>query len=105
MIESNNIVKGLNEAIQYEKGLLKGKRHVVMVKSLPDYKAEDIRNIRVKLKLSQSTFAQIIGVSQKTIEAWEVGRNIPNGPSQRMLELLDQKGTDFVMYYVNSYQS
>ncbi|MCL5058308.1 MAG: helix-turn-helix domain-containing protein [Actinobacteria bacterium] len=98
----NNIVKGLNEAIQYEKGLLKGKRHVVMVKPLPGYKANDIKNIRVKLKLPQSTFAQIIGVSPKTIEAWESGRNVPNGPSQRVLELLDKKGADVVKDYVIS---
>lgn len=98
----DNIVKGLNEAIQHEKGQLKATRHFIMVKPLPNYKAKDIKNIRVKLKLPQSTFAQIVGVSHKTIEAWESGRNIPNGPSQRILELLDKKGADVVRDYVIS---
>ncbi|MHB8918513.1 MAG: helix-turn-helix domain-containing protein [Desulfocucumaceae bacterium] len=98
----SNIVKGLNEAIQHEKGQLKAKRHVIMVKPLPNYKAKDIKNIRVKLKLSQSTFAQIVGVSHKTIEAWESGINTPSGPSQRILELLDKKGADVVRDYVIS---
>lgn len=98
----DNIVRGLNEAIQYEKGQIKAKSHLLMIKPLPNYKAKDIKNIRVKLKLPQSTFAQIVGVSPKTVEAWESGINIPNGPSQRILELLDKKGADVIKDYVIS---
>ncbi|EKO34356.1 hypothetical protein LEP1GSC161_3268 [Leptospira santarosai str. CBC1416] len=29
-----------------------------------------------------------MGVSAKTIEAWESGKNIPQGPAQRMLFIL-----------------
>ena len=42
------------------------------------------------MELSQSVFANIIGVSKKAVEAWESGKNIPQGPAQRMLELLDK---------------
>ena len=35
-------------------------------------------------------FAEAIGVSVKTIEAWESGRNKPQGPASRFLQLLDQ---------------
>ncbi|MCL6479063.1 MAG: helix-turn-helix domain-containing protein [Peptococcaceae bacterium] len=66
------------------------------------YKAQDVKRIRLSLKLSQSAFAGIVGVSQKTIEAWESGRNIPNGSSQRMLELLDKKGSNIVREYIVS---
>jgi putative transcriptional regulator len=88
----SSIIKGLQEAVNYEKGNLKGvKKHVVTVKELPVYKAKEIRKIRMKLDLSQSAFANIIGVSKKAVEAWEAGINIPQGPAQRMLEILDKE--------------
>jgi len=88
----SSIIKGLQEAIEYEKGNLKGvKRHVVTVKPLTIYKANEIKKIRTNLELSQSAFANIIGVSKKAVEAWEAGKNIPQGPAQRMLELLDKE--------------
>jgi len=43
-----------------------------------------------------------IGVSSKTVEAWESRRNIPNGPSQRMIELLEKNGPSLVNNYVLS---
>jgi len=87
----SSIMNGLKEAIEYEKGDLKGvKRHIVSVKPLTVYKANEIKKIRANLELSQSVFANIIGVSKKAVEAWESGKNTPQGPAQRMLELLDK---------------
>lgn len=88
----SSIVKGLKEAIEHEKGSLKSvRRHVVTVKPLVIYKSNEIKRIRTKLDLTQSAFGNIIGVSQKAVEAWEAGKNIPQGPAQRMLELLDKE--------------
>lgn len=53
------------------------------------FTAEDVKNIRVRNHLTQSLLAKFLCVSKKTVEAWESGRNQPNGPSRRMLELLD----------------
>ncbi len=88
----SSITKGLTEAIDYEKGIrIKGvKRHKVTISPLPRYSSLEIKEIRNKLNLSQSTFATILGVSIKTIEAWESGKNIPQGPAQRMLGLLEK---------------
>ena len=33
-------------------------------------------------------FAAVIGVSTKTVEAWETGTNRPIGPARRMLSLI-----------------
>jgi putative transcriptional regulator len=84
-----SITKGLNEAIEYEKGNLKDvRRRVAKIVPLPNYSADEIRAIRLELNLSQSTFANVLGVSQKTVEAWEAGKNIPYGPALRMMDIL-----------------
>ncbi|WP_294160462.1 helix-turn-helix domain-containing protein [uncultured Selenomonas sp.] len=54
------------------------------------FTAEDVRNIRTRNHLTQSLLAKFLCVSKKTVEAWESGRNRPNGPSRRLLELLDK---------------
>ena len=86
----NSIVTGLNEAIKYEKGNLNKKVKVrnVIIEKIPKYQEKQIKEIRNKLKLTQAVFAEVLGVSIKTVEAWESGRNIPNGSAQRILDLL-----------------
>lgn len=85
------IISSLEEAIKYEKGeKIKGlKSHSYTVAPLPDYKGKEIKEIRNKLGLTQSIFAYVFGVSIKTVEAWESGRNHPAGPAQRMLSILE----------------
>ncbi len=64
------------------------KAQIIEIQKLPTFKGKEIRNIRTNLRLTQNTFAQALGVSAKTIEAWESGKNIPQGPAQRMLFIL-----------------
>ena len=35
-----------------------------------------------------------LGVSKKTVEAWELGRTHPTGPANRLMEMLDYGNTD-----------
>jgi putative transcriptional regulator len=83
-----DIKLGLEQAIEYEKGNLKAKTTKVKMQPLCDFSAKDIRDIRIKANLSQTSFAALFGVSKKTVEAWESGRNIPNGTAKRLLKLL-----------------
>ncbi|WP_061216367.1 helix-turn-helix domain-containing protein [Leptospira santarosai] len=86
----NSLSKGLTEAIEYTKGKkVPGvKAQIIEIRKLPTFKGKEIRNIRTNLHITQNTFAQVLGVSAKTIEAWESGKNIPQGPAQRMLFIL-----------------
>ena len=85
-----NVVDGLNQAIEYEKGKLKGvKTRRVTITPLPHYSGKKIKKIRSKTKLSQKIFANVLGVSVKTVEAWESGKNEPARPAQRILAFLD----------------
>lgn len=87
--EFEDIKKGLLEAIDYEKGKLNSRRSFLAVAPLKKYTSKDIKKIRNSTKLSQKMFAQVIGVSNKTIEAWESGRNHPDGAATRLLSLIE----------------
>lgn len=87
----NSIIKGLTEAIDFEKGdLAAAKSKKIQISPLPHFTGGEIREIRLNQKFTQQSFASIFGVSTKTIEAWESGRNTPLGPAQRILELLSK---------------
>jgi putative transcriptional regulator len=91
--ESNyftSIMAGLNEALEVSKGNLHVRRRKVTISPVPEFNANKIKEIREALNLSQMIFAEAIGVSVKTVEAWESGRNKPQGPASRFLQLLDQ---------------
>ena len=87
-----SIINSLEDAVKHEKGeKVKGiKTHTLIVAPLPDYRGKEIKKIRNQLGLTQSIFAYIFGVSIKTVEAWESGRNQPAGPAQRMLSILEK---------------
>lgn len=47
----------------------------------------DPRQIRAQLNLSRDQFAQVIGVSERTVEGWEQGRRNPSGPALALLRV------------------
>ena len=48
-----------------------------------------VKKIRAKLKVSQVEFAHLIGVSVDTLQNWEQGRRIPEGPALALLRIAD----------------
>ena len=52
--------------------------------------------IRAKLKLSQSAFAGLMGVSLRTVQDWEQGRRKPSGPAVALLRIAEQKPEAFM---------
>src|SRR5713226_7367609 len=45
----------------------------------------DVKRIRSDLRLSQDELAAMIGVSVRTVRAWEQGVRSPAGPARRLL--------------------
>ena len=94
--------EGLEEALRYVQGDHTVAARVTKVyyfESPKDYSASQVRMIRIGSGMTQPQFAQFFGVSSKTVEAWESGRNHPTGPSRRLMELLangDIKDLPFV---------
>lgn len=48
-----------------------------------------VTKIRKKLRVSQSKFAHIIGVSVDTLQNWEQGRRRPEGPALALLKVAE----------------
>ena len=53
-----------------------------------EYSGKEIREVRMNAGMTQSVFAAYMGVSIKTVEAWEGGRTHPTGPVFRLLDIL-----------------
>ncbi|NRA20184.1 MAG: type II toxin-antitoxin system MqsA family antitoxin [Oceanospirillaceae bacterium] len=77
------ILEGLNEIKQFKRGTVDLKTTELSEPSEP-------KIIRSKLKLSQSAFAGLLGVSMRTLQDWEQGRRKPQGPAIALLRIAEQ---------------
>ncbi len=86
----DDLQEGLLQAIDYAKG--KGAARTVTYKIDPvvEFNKDQIREIRMQAQMTQSVFANCLGVSVKTVEAWERGRTHPTGPAYRLIGILAQ---------------
>lgn len=93
MSESGEIMQGLGEALEHVQGKRKLRSHTLTVEPVKEYSAAEIKSIRNALGMAQSVFAVSLGVSKKTVEAWESGRNRPEGPARRILGMIQKDPT------------
>lgn len=49
-----------------------------------------LREIRMNLKMSQALFADYLGVTKKTIEKWEQGKNKIKGAAAKLVALIEK---------------
>jgi len=85
-----SILSGLNEAIEDAQDTQKKlKRDIFTVIPVKNYSSSDIQKIRKTNGFSQCLFAGYLGVSTKTVEAWEAGTNQPSGAASRLLSMLE----------------
>ena len=59
-----------------------------------EYTATQIKRIRLHNKASQAVFAAYLNTSPSTVQKWERGNKKPNGPSLKLLNLVDRKGLE-----------
>ncbi len=77
------VLDGIREIKSFKKGEFRLQTHTLSEPSPP-------KVIRQKLKLSQSAFASLMGVSPRTIQDWEQGRRQPQGPAKSLLRIAEQ---------------
>jgi len=80
----NNLVTGIKQAGKIRRGEIRPGR-------VFEFDPLDIKNIRFRLKKSQSEFAMMIGVSVSTLQNWEQGRRRPEGPARALLKIAAEK--------------
>ena len=51
---------------------------------------EDIKSIRKKVNLTQAEFSELVNVSVKTIERWEMGEKPVTGPIVTLVKILSE---------------
>jgi putative transcriptional regulator len=92
-MSKRNIGQEILEGIREIKAHKTGKK-VLRVHNLKEPALPQV--IRSKLKLSQSAFAGLMGVSLRTIQDWEQGRRKPSGPALALLRIAEQKPEIFL---------
>ena len=83
------ILEGIKEVKAFKKGNIKLKTTKLSEPSPP-------LKIRQKLKLSQMAFANLMGVSVRTLQDWEQGRRSPKGPAKSLLRVAEQNPEIFL---------
>ena len=80
------IMDGLQEALAYSKGKAAADTFV-RKRSLPSV---NVVEIRTSLGMTQKVFAELLGVSPRTVEAWESGKSTPTPTAKKLMFLIGE---------------
>jgi putative transcriptional regulator len=58
------------------------------------FSPKQIKQIRLREKVSQPVFAEYLNASPSTIKKWETGEKHPTGPALKLLNLVAEKGLE-----------
>ena len=83
----SGIKEGLEEALAYGKGKAESET-IARKRSLPEV---NVKEERESLDMTQKAFADVLGVSKRTVEAWETGRSTPSPTAKNLLYLISRK--------------
>ena len=86
----DDLQEGLLQAIDYAKGNGPARTVTYRIDPVVELNKDQIREIRMQAQMTQNVFADYLGVSVKTVEAWERGRTHPTGPAYRLMSFLAQ---------------
>ncbi len=82
----SGLMAGLEEAIAYERGEAAAETFA-RKRSLPDVSVSAVRGA---LGMTQRAFAQVLGVSRRTVEAWESGKTTPSPTAKKLIYLIQE---------------
>ena len=74
----------LLESVREGGSILRGEKSPARTFSM---EKPDVQQIRANYHLSQSEFATLLGISRATLQNWEQGRRIPQGPARVLLQV------------------
>lgn len=82
----SELMSSLDEVQAFVGGSAK-KETIIRKRNLPDI---DVASERKTLNLTQKAFASILGVSPRTVEAWESGKSNPSPTAKNLLYLISK---------------
>ena len=85
----SDLMDGLEEALAYSKGKASAETFV-RKRSLPTI---NVVQIRESLRMTQKSFAAVLGVSCRTVEAWESGKSNPTPTAKKLMFLIQEDHT------------
>jgi len=92
-----SIIRGLQDIIDFQNGdKSKGRVKIVKMRDIEpieEYSKEKIKEFRQEKQFTQKDFAELFGVSKKTIEAWEMGTRKPTGTAKRLFQIMEKEPT------------
>lgn len=81
----SRLMESAKQALEHAEGK-RELRTTVLIKTEPMSK-DEVKELREKLKASQSVFANYLNVSPKSVQAWEQGIGKPTGAALRLLRI------------------
>jgi putative transcriptional regulator len=91
------LLKGLKEAVAYEEGQINLRTTTIEIPDAPpEFNKTKVKEVRKELNVSQPVFAQMLGVSDGTVKAWETGANEPSGSSARLIQMAEHDPQTFM---------
>ncbi|WP_035352711.1 helix-turn-helix domain-containing protein [Edaphobacter aggregans] len=60
----------------------------------PTLKPDQIKKLRMRLRVSQPVFARYLNTSESTIEKWETGAKQPSGMALKLLSVVEKHGLE-----------
>lgn len=85
----SGLMDGLEEALAYSKGKASVETFI-RKRSLPTINVVEIRE---SLCMTQKSFASVLGVSCRTVEAWESGKSNPTPTAKKLMFLIQEDHT------------
>ena len=79
----SRIVASLREAVDWAEG-----KDVAVRVTTVEVPMVDVRDVRRRLRLSQTAFAAKFGFQTATLRNWEQGRTRPDGPARVLLAVI-----------------
>ncbi|MBE7056245.1 MAG: helix-turn-helix domain-containing protein [Ruminococcaceae bacterium] len=83
------IMSGFEEALEFEKGTASSET-ISRKRALP---VVDVYKVRASLNMTQKSFAEVLGVSTRTVEAWECGKSNPTPTAKKLIYLVKEDNT------------
>jgi len=86
---SEKLISSARQAEEHSAGRRRLRTVKMEVRPIPEYSSAQIRELRSRYDLTRALLGGIVGVSSKTVEAWEIGARQPSAAALRLIYEID----------------